>query len=314
MPPTPPHPARPKRFVIALRCGRLANRMVLFANFIALAEEQGHRVINFTFHSYAEFFETTRRDIYCSYPPPARRSWWDAIPAVANGIRKSRLLYHAVRYGSRLNGKFPLCGRSVVTMRENDTEDVVPLDAPRILDPLRSARTVFVYGWRYRAPALVRRHAEKIRAYFRPVQAHAQASRQAVETLRQQADILVGVHIRQGDYQGWKGGHYFFETARYAEWMRETAALFPGRRVAFLVCSNEARRPEEFAGLTVGFGPGTAVGDLYALAGCDYLVGPLSSFTQWASFYGDKPLFHLRDQDARIRLEDFHVSDLAEVP
>ena len=39
-----------KLFTIGLRCGRLANRLILFANFIALAEEQGHRVINFTFH------------------------------------------------------------------------------------------------------------------------------------------------------------------------------------------------------------------------------------------------------------------------
>jgi hypothetical protein len=173
---------------------------------------------------------------------------------------------------------------------------------------------VFVYGWRYRAPELVHRHAEKIRAFFRPVEEHAQASRQTVEALGQNADVVVGVHIRRGDYQGWKGGQFFFETARYAAWMREAAALFPGRKVAFLVCSNEARRPDEFGGLAVGFGPGTAVGDLYALAGCDYLIGPLSSFTQWASFYGNKPLFHLRDSADRIELEKFHVSDLAEVP
>ena len=96
--------------------------------------------------------------------------------------------------------------------------------------------------------------------------------------------------------------------------MRETAALFPGRKVAFLICSNEPRQPEEFAGLTVDFGPNTAVGDLYALAGCDYIVGPLSSFTQWASFYGNKPLFHLRDKAARIALEHFSVSFLDEVP
>jgi hypothetical protein len=314
MPTPPPQPARPKRLVLSLRCGRLANRMVLFANFIAFAEEHGHRVINFTFHSYAEFFRTLSRDIYCSYPPPARRSWMDVVPGVARGIRKTRIFYHLVRYTSLFNERHPPFGKRVVTLHEDDSQSVVPLEAPAVQEPIRGARLVFVYGWRYRAPELVRRHAEKIRAFFRPVEEHEQASAQAVGALRRNADVVVGVHIRRGDYQDWKDGHYFFETARYAEWMREMTGLFPGRRVAFLVCSNEPRRPDEFAGLTVGFGPGTAVGDLYALAGCDYIIGPLSSFTQWASFYGNKPLFHLRDNEARIERDQFHVSDLAEVP
>src|ERR1035438_7674348 len=80
-----------KRFTIGLRCGRLANRLILFANFVALAEEQGHRLINFTFHSYSEFFEGTRGNIYCRYPRPERRSWMDAVPGVAAFLRRTRI-------------------------------------------------------------------------------------------------------------------------------------------------------------------------------------------------------------------------------
>src|SRR5436190_1180866 len=80
-------PADRKVVVIAGRCGRMANRLVLFANFIALAEEHGHRLLNPTFHSYATLFETTRRDIYCQYPLPTRRSLWDVIPGVPRAIR-----------------------------------------------------------------------------------------------------------------------------------------------------------------------------------------------------------------------------------
>jgi len=62
--PALPHFQKQKLFTIGLRCGRLANRLILFANFVGLAEEQGHRLINFTFHSYSEFFEGTRGNIY----------------------------------------------------------------------------------------------------------------------------------------------------------------------------------------------------------------------------------------------------------
>ena len=303
-----------KLFIIALRCGRLANRLSLFANFIALAEEQGHRVINFTFHSYAHMFETTRRDIYCQYPPPTRRSWMDTIPGVAAALRRTRILYHAVRATGVLNEKFPVFGGRVVTLRERPRQNVTALEGPEVQEPIRDAKVVFVHGFHFRAPNWMERHAEKIRAYFRPIEQHDRASREAVDRLRQQADVVVGVHIRRGDYANWSGGKYFFPVSRYAAWMQEMAGQFPGRRVAFLVCSNEPRRAEEFGGLSVGIAAGVPVEDLYALARCDYLLGPLSSFTQWASFYGGKPLFHLRSPNDRIERERFRVCRFDEVP
>jgi hypothetical protein len=57
--------------------------------------------------------------------------------------------------------------------------------------------------------------------------------------------------------------------------MREVAALHSGQRVAFLVCSNEpVATLLSLEGLKVFEGPGTAIGDLYALAGCDKLMAP----------------------------------------
>jgi hypothetical protein len=92
--------------------------------------------------------------------------------------------------------------------------------------------------------------------------------------------------------------------------MQELAAQFPDRKVAFFVCSDEPRTADEFPGLSVGLGAGSPVGDLYALAGCDYIFGPQSTFTQWASFYGNKPLFLLNDANARLERAKFRVSCL----
>jgi hypothetical protein len=38
---------------------------------------------------------------------------------------------------------------------------------------------------------------------------------------------------------------------------------------------------------------GSAVEDLYSLARCDYLLGPPSTFSLWASFYGNVPLHQM---------------------
>jgi hypothetical protein len=249
-----------KHFIIARRCGRLGNRLVLFANFMALAAEQGPRVTNVTFHSYAEFFETTSRDIYCRYPVVGTRSWFDTMPVLVRGIRKTRIFTNAVCVASRLHERTALFGKSVVVLREQEGRKVTWLTAVEVEEQIRSARTVFVYGWAFRAPEYVRRHAEKIRAYFRPIGTIARASHEAVARLRQNADLVMGVHVRHGDLRIWHGGRYFFDTARYSVWMRELAEQFPGRKTAFLVCSDEPRNADEFPGLTIGFGPGSQVG------------------------------------------------------
>jgi hypothetical protein len=302
-----------KLFIISLRSGRLANRLILFARFIALAEEQGHHLINFAFHSYAHLFETTRRDIYCRYPVAERRSWLDVVPGVAAALRKTRICYQLVCYGSIWNEYFPIFGRKVVTLREKPGSKVMPLDGPEIQAQIRDARIVFAHGWLFRTPtSWIQRHAEKIRAYFRPIEEYERASREAVDPLRRDADIVVGVHIRHGDYRVWRGGKYFFPASRYAGWMRELTAQFPDRKVAFFVCSDEPRSADEFPGLSVGLGAGSPVGDLHALARCDYIFGSQSTFTQWASFYGNKPLLLLRDTHDRLERAKFRVSWLDE--
>jgi hypothetical protein len=47
--------------------------------------------------------------------------------------------------------------------------------------------------------------------------------------------------------------------------------------------------------------------DMYALAGCDYIIGPPSTFSMWASFIGKVPLFHLHDREINFSLSDFKV-------
>jgi len=311
---TPPVSRKGKLFVISGRCGRLANRIILFANFIALAEERGHRVVNPTFHSYARSFEATRGDIYCRYPRAARRSWLDIVPGVGDAIRGTRIFFHAARAAGLLNERYPIFGKRIFTLRQSPTEKITALDGPEVQDKIRDARIVLVNGWTFRAPGLVQRHAEKIKSYFQPVAEIEQASRQAVARLRQQADVVVGVHIRHGDYRAWKGGKSFFPASQYAVWMKDLAEQFPGGKAAFFACSDEPRHEHEFPGLRVGIGAGSAVGDMCALAKCDYILGPLSTFSMWASFYGNKPLFIIRDDKARIERNEFRVSDLREIP
>jgi hypothetical protein len=311
--PVPTPSAQDKILVVGFRTGRLGNRLVLFANIIGFAAEHGYRVVNVAFHSYAHLFENTRRDIYCRYPIVRHRSLFDVIPGAAPAIRKTRIFYQIIRCASVWNYHLPILGKRVFTLREI-SQPTILLDSPEVQSRMADARIVFVHGWRIRAPESVRRHADLIREYFRPIAEYEQASRQAVERLRQKANVVVGVHIRLGDNWKWMGGQCYFPVSRYVTWMQELAEQFSGKKVAFLVCSDEPRQEQEFPGLAVGFGPGSQMGDLHALAKCDWIFGPLSTFSQWAAFYGNKPLLFLRDQNDSVRLDRFNFTDLLEIP
>jgi hypothetical protein len=257
-------------------------------------------------------FESTRRDIYCRYPQARRRSVFDIFPGAAPMIRKTRIFYHAARAACVTSKRFSL-SKKIVTLEQFQKPRVTFLDEPDVEKKIHDANIVFVSGWRFRAPRAMQQHAQDVRDFFRPVADVVKNGEESIARLRRNSDIVIGVHIRHGDYRDWHGGKYFFEPSRYAAWMREAAAQFSGK-VSFFVCSNEPRSREEFSGLNVEIGAGPAVSDLFALARCDYLIAPLGTFSQWASFYGNVPLLHLRGKEQRIEREGFHVSFFEEIP
>ena len=51
--------------------------------------------------------------------------------------------------------------------------------------------------------------------------------------------LVVGVHIRKGDYANWKGGKYDYPICDYITIMKKILDLFPDNKISFLICSNE---------------------------------------------------------------------------
>ena len=297
-----------KLLIITGRPGRMANRLFLFAHIVGFAEEHHYRVMNPTFHSYAALFENTRSDIYCQYPAASRTSLLDSLPGVSGIIKGTRMFYHAGRLARTLQEKFGLFGRNVAVLQEMPRGEVTLLEGPKVRSCIDPAKIILVNGWKLRAPECLQKHADKIRRHFQPIPEIEHDVHLLMQRVRQNADVVIGVHIRHTDYRRWKGGKYFFPISRYAEWMRELIPQFPGAKVSFLVCSDEPRAEQEFPGLPVVLSVNTPVGDLCALSKCDYVFGPLSTYSQWASFYGNVPLFHVHDSNHRMDRAQFRVS------
>jgi len=88
--------------------------------------------------------------------------------------------------------------------------------------------------------------------------------------------------------------------------MRDIADQMAGKRVTFLVCSNVKVNQDAFGDLRVRMGPGHIIQDMYSMAKADLLIGPPSTYTAWASFYGNVPLVMMQTADQPIDLSAIH--------
>jgi hypothetical protein len=96
--------------------------------------------------------------------------------------------------------------------------------------------------------------------------------------------------------------------------MEKILDLFPDNKLSFLICSNVTLDAEIFNKFDITISDNSPVEDLYALSMCDLIFGPPSTFTQWASFYGEKPLLHIYNTEEEFNQNSFQVSGISNIP
>ncbi len=130
---------------------------------------------------------------------------------------------------------------------------------------------------------------------------------QVRERCYSECDFIVGVHIRKGDYARFNSGKWYYSNDDYYNFMMQILA-FPklkSRQVGFLLCSDEKIPPDDFKHVKTFISNNNFIEDLHSLAFCDLIIGPTSTFSAWASFYGQKPLIHVTDKNMKITQQLF---------
>ena len=280
----------------------LGNRLFLFAHFIANAIEFDYKISYPGFYEYAQYFIGTRSSFFCSYP------------AKTSLIRSCNPAQYFVTSGINV---FTTCSRKLKLQLPDinvfdissmgDFEGDYNLDAQSFIESRKASRVLFVKGWTFRAELSAKKHADLVRLFFTPVDTYASRISSLIKSARKGCDLLVGVHIRQGDYKIWLNGTYYYSTSDYVNIMRSAEGLWGGARVRYLICSNEKQDECLFEGLDYVMGNADQLEDMYAFASCDYLIGPPSTYTMWASFYGSVPLFVIETLDTAITLKGFKL-------
>ena len=145
---------------------------------------------------------------------------------------------------------------------------------------------------------------------FRPRKEITDKAEAMMSEIRKEADLVVGVHIRHGDYKDFMGGRFYYTLEEYRQFMLRIRQLYSDRRVVFFISSNGSFSLDAFSGLECrrfGKEPSGDILDLYTLSLCDRIVGPWSTYSRWASFIGEVPLCCIKQADQPFREEDFSV-------
>jgi len=191
----------------------------------------------------------------------------------------------------------PVCARIVPNIDLASSADTALLER---------APTHLLGGWAIRSWPLVAQRRHDVLDRMRPAPAIAESAARLVTLARADCDMLIGVHVRRGDYRTYRNGQFFYEPSQYVRWMHQMRERHAHRgRVGFLVCSDENLTQTDFQGLQVR----TAwdfesilppLRDNAALAMCDLLIAPPSTFALWAAFSGGIPMLALTSaaQDA----------------
>jgi hypothetical protein len=268
--------------IITAKPGQLGNSLLLYANFLSFARENNLRIYNPSFNEYSSYFTATDR---------------------GNKIL-NQLTFYFFYYFTRLLVK--LKSENAFTI---DWHEVVNLDNPDLSFKYRK-KLYFVQGWQYRCNKLIQKFRNENVDFFTPAQHYRQILDSFFsENFIRHNEIIIGIHIRRGDFENFEGGKYFYSVQQYINVMNRLLFLFAGQKIHFLVCSNEKLSQEDFNNVNarVTFGLNHELLDMYSFARCNYITGPPSTYTMWASYYGNVPLYMLHDIDSQFSIEDFQV-------
>ncbi len=278
--------------------GRLGNQLILHAHILAFALENRVSAYFPRLREYRGRFEGTRDSLVVgSAPPPLVRLVPDRIAEflllkAGNFVANQKIRTRCVASRTAIPG--PL-------------GEFHAMDTPDFLAAARRHRLLLLLGFRFRAYDSFARQQEAVRRYFTPVAGIRRRVMETVQAARARGQVLVGVHVRQGDYAGFLEGRYHHSLQLYREKLDGIGRLFHPKPVVFLVAAERPVDPLPMRGLVWVPGPGTAMEDMYALAQCDYLFGVPSTFSRWAAFYGKVPHWIMREATEEPRLERFQV-------
>lgn len=183
----------------------------------------------------------------------------------------------------------------------------ITADSDTIIKKIKKGKNVYILNWSFRNEQAFINYREDIVSFFSPKENLVKNISKKIDILKNTYDILVGVHIRRGDYQYWNGGKYYFDYNTYKKWMTEAYYVLREKgKLIFIIFSNE-KVPEYFrdARFPIAISHGNALEDQYFMSRCDYIISTRTTFASWAEYMGHASRAYMLDKNDQIQKDSF---------
>ena len=273
------------------KIGGFCNRLWQAAHFIANAKENNYRFIHTGFSEYVKFFNQNAcfnksGKIYL-------------IDYKTTSIRNRLIIKYA-------NHKMPFTKEFYFERWSTDSFDSFNLSSRNFVQ-LAKKRILLVDGWGFIDSKSLDKHSDYIREIFTPNK--LSVAKDFIQGMNY--DKIIGVHMRRGDYSKFNEGKYYFTDCDYKSFMLQCCNMNPDKNIGFFLCSDEKINYDNFSDFNIckPYLSGV-IEDLYTLSYCDLIIGPPSTFSEWASFYGKTPAYHIRSKKELMHQDKFNIIGL----
>lgn len=149
-------------------------------------------------------------------------------------------------------------------------------------------------------------HLDKLIFSFIPSQSIVKNVEGVIRNIKKKNDLIIGIHLRRGDYKTYQNGKFFYSNSQYSTIIEQVLRIFNNNKLAFLLVSNEEIDSMVFNKYNCYFSSGSLMAqDLYLLSQADYILGPPSTFSAWASLYNSSPLYFVENPELDFSINDF---------
>ena len=275
--------------ILMVRIGQLCNRLFSVGAFVANSIENGHSMLCTSFDDYYDNFETLNansRKYKIRFLQSDQRVQKFFIKIVYKIIRQFPIT--AEYAGIYIyKGKESINNNEFITLAKN--------------------KNLFVHGWPYWDVKNFIKHADALRKIFTPKQKYFDIVKNFLEENASEFDLLIGVHVRMGDYKNYLNGRFYFSPEIYLLKIEELGKQLKAlnKKPLFILCSNEDFITDKKISESYITSRLDGVSDLILLSKCDYIFGPPSTYSMWASFYGQVPYNNFFASDEILKIEDF---------
>ncbi|OGZ04652.1 MAG: hypothetical protein A2648_00955 [Candidatus Lloydbacteria bacterium RIFCSPHIGHO2_01_FULL_41_20] len=287
-----------KKIVIIKSGGNeLANQLWNYISVYAYALERGYRLVNPAFFEYGSYFNMVSA-------PGLLFKLFFLGPFKNYNKRKTALRRRIWRKFYTWYTKIVIFFADKNLTSSNDRESIVYYLPPSVPSTKELAllennsKTMYFDGWLFRNPRGIEKYREKIKEYFKPRKDIEAQAKSNIEKLKNHYEKVVGVHIRQRDYEKWRNGQYFIKQGRVREIINEylQGAGLDSSKICFAITSDGPIETSMFNGLNIFVSKENMVHDIFFLARTDLIIGSNSTFGAFASYYGNIPFIVMQKE------------------